>query len=143
MSSTDPISDDIGARAHHVGYVVQSISRTAKSMAFGLRARWDERIIHDPSQQVNVAFLSPFGDTLQIELVEPAGERSPVSGFLRRGGGLHHVAYVVPRLPLAIQSLRDSGALLVSGPTPAVAFDNRDIAWLYTSTRLLVELIEQ
>ena len=32
--------------------------------------------------------------------------------------------------------------MVVSGPVPAVAFGGRQIAWLYTPTRQLFELVE-
>lgn len=30
-----------------------------------------------------------------LELVQPAGEKSPVTPFLRRGGGLHYLCYEI------------------------------------------------
>jgi len=51
---------------------------------------WDGEIIHDPNQGVRVTFLSSkIPDNPLMELVEPAGVDSPVSSFLKRGGGLH------------------------------------------------------
>src|SRR5271155_5428516 len=79
---------------HHIGFVVSSISAVAEEFAASISARWDGEVIHDPIQRVRVAFLSPVDTRNPVfELVEPASESSPVSNFLKKGGGLHHVCY--------------------------------------------------
>jgi hypothetical protein len=69
-------------RMRHVGFVVKSIAELV----------WNGIVIHDPLQFAKVTFLtsdSPEGST--IELIEPAGPRSPVRKFAEAGGGLEHV----------------------------------------------------
>src|ERR1700730_12838914 len=82
-------------RLHHVGFVVKSIETSMPGFLHSMNATWDETIFHDPIQCVKVAFLSTARSDVQIELIEPAGERNPVSAFLEKGGGLHHVCYEV------------------------------------------------
>jgi methylmalonyl-CoA/ethylmalonyl-CoA epimerase len=82
------------------------------------------------------------GDPLW-ELVEPADEQSPVKSFAAKGGGLHHVCYVVDNLDQAITGARALGALIAREATPAVAFGGRRIAWIYTKNRLLIEYLER
>src|SRR5919201_4591645 len=84
---------------HHVGFVVGSIQETIASFAQSVDGRWDGEIIHDPRQSVRVAFVGGNSalDPL-IELVEPDGDSSPVTRFLKRGGGLHHLCYETPDL---------------------------------------------
>ena len=128
---------------HHVGFVVASISDTVSSFAEMLQADWDECIFHDPNQGVRVTFLKSrrAGDPLW-ELVEPAGDNSPVKSFAAKGGGLHHVCYVVGDLEDALAQARTLGALITRQPMPAVAFGGRRIAWIYTKNRLLIEYLE-
>ncbi len=128
---------------HHVGFVVRSIQDSAHSFAKSLRATWDGEIIHDPNQVVRVTFLQGehAADPL-IELVEPAGEKSPVLGFLQRGGGLHHVCYQVDDLEERLSVSRAAGGIITRAPLPAVAFGGRRIAWIYTRNKLLVEYLE-
>src|SRR5262249_25110331 len=84
---------------HHVGYVVDSIPNTVNAIAKSLDAEWDGEVIHDPLQSVRVTFLKHKNPTDPlVELVEPAGEKSPVQAFLKRGGGLHHLCYQVEQL---------------------------------------------
>ena len=129
---------------HHVGFVVASIANTVHGFAEMLQADWDEQVFHDPNQGVRVTFLKSRrgGDPLW-ELVEPAEEGSPVHSLAAKGGGLHHVCYVVANLEQALADARARGALITRQPLPAVAFGGRRIAWIYTKNRLLIEYLEQ
>jgi methylmalonyl-CoA/ethylmalonyl-CoA epimerase len=129
---------------HHLGFVVASISKAAEEFALSTGLRWDEKIIHDPLQRVRVSFFWP-ADTRNpaFELVEPASEASPVTRFLKKGGGFHHVCYEIDDLESGLQKARAAGLAIVSPPTPAVAFDGRRIAWVCSKSRLLMELLER
>lgn len=84
------------ATFHHVGYVVKSIAEVGEEFARSLGAEWGGEIIHDPLQEAKVTFM--FWGSRQgpaLELVEPAGDNSPLYRFLAKGGGLHHVCYEV------------------------------------------------
>ena len=113
------------------------------SFAASLDAKWDGAIIHDPNQVVRVTFLhsNSTADPL-IELVEPAGEKSPVLGFLQQGGGLHHLCYQVDNLEEQLRRSRAAGGLVWGAPLPAVAFGGRRIAWVFTRNKLLLEYLE-
>ena len=101
-------------------------------------------MIHDPLQRVRVSFFWPADSRNPVyELVEPASEDSPVNRFLKKGGGLHHVCYEVDDLELALQEAPRAKWAVISGPTPAVAFDGRRIAWLWSRNPLLIELLER
>lgn len=130
-------------RLHHVGYVVASIERAMPGFVRSLAATWDEQVIHDPLQKVRVAFLTTRAEDPQIELVEPAGEDSPVLRFLQQGGGLHHVCYEVADLEEQLVEFRSRGGMIARRPKPAVAFGGRRIAWVITPEKLLVELLEE
>ena len=130
-------------RLHHVGYVVASIEGQIAGFAKSLGATWDEKIIHDPLQGAKVAFLSTPGQgQAQIELVEPAGEDSPVRRFLEKGGGLHHLCYEVADLAEHLKTIRAAGCVVVRAPMPAAAFQQRLIAWAWTREKLLLEFLE-
>ena len=129
---------------HHIGYVVPSIAAVGTRFAKSLGATWDEQIIHDPLQRVFVSFIAPVIESAaQIELVEPAGDDSPVRAFLQRGGGLHHLCYEVDDLDSHMEKMRAQGSVPAKPPLPAVAFDGRHIAWMLTPDRLLLEFLER
>jgi len=129
---------------HHLGFVVSSISAAAPDFALCMSAQWEGEIIHDPIQQVRVAFFSPADPRNPVfELVEPAGEGSPVKAFVKKGGGLHHVCYEIDDLESGLAEARDVGLVVVSNPVPAVAFGGRRIAWVVSKRRLLMEFLER
>ncbi len=98
---------------------------------------------HDPIQKVDVSFLGPVeGEEALIELVAPAAADSPIAKILAKGIGAYHACYEVADLGQALRHCRASGCVIVSAPAPAVAFQGRKIAWLYTPTQQLVELVE-
>lgn len=131
-------------RLHHVGLVVNSIQEVAGNLAETLGAAWDGKVIHDPLQNVCVAFLRFPGATgPPLELVEPRGQTSPVINFLNRGGGLHHLCYEVDGLERQIEVTKSGAGIVVKTPLPAVAFGGRRIAWVYTRHKLLLEYLER
>ncbi len=130
-------------RLHHVGYVVRSIEETAERFACSIGASWDQEVILDRLQASRVAFLAnPSQPFPLVELVQPESEGSPVSNFLKRGGGLHHLCYEVKSLEQQLESSRMLGGTIVRSPLPAVAFQGRRIAWVFTKDRLLLEFLE-
>ena len=129
-------------RIEHLGVAVADIERALAHYAdmFGyklLRGPYD-----DPQQQARVAFIGTSQCNTQLELVAPLGPDSQVERVLRKGQSLYHICYEVPNITAAIAHLRAQKCVLISGPTPAVAYEGRPIAWLYTPTRQLTELVE-
>jgi catechol 2,3-dioxygenase-like lactoylglutathione lyase family enzyme len=118
------------ARLHHVGMAVRSIEDAVP----GLQS------IEDPIQSVHVAFADIAG--LTIELIEPAGEHSPIDQSLKKGIKLLHLCIEVPSLELALEHCRKHGFRRISVPQPAVAFDMQRIVWVFNTTFGLVELLE-
>lgn len=119
-----------GARLHHVGLVVPRID--------------DHHLevdpVEDPIQQVRVAFVTLAGTT--IELIEPGGDDSPVRRSLEKGTKIVHLCYEVPQLDAALAAAGEHGFHSLGRPAPAVAFDGRPIAWCFSRTYGLVELLE-
>jgi len=56
---------------------------------------------------------------------------------------LYHLCYEVANLGEHLSKMRKEGALVVKPPLPAVAFENRPIAWVFTRQKLLLEFLEQ
>jgi methylmalonyl-CoA/ethylmalonyl-CoA epimerase len=97
----------------------------------------------DPVQKVSVCFLSRNGNSdVSIELVTPEGGDSPVNTILGKGISAYHLCYEVEDISEAIKHVRSQGCLVLGDPVGAVAFQGRRIAWFYTPTRQLTELVE-
>lgn len=125
----------------HVAIAVPSIA-TALPVFELLAGATGSPIEHVPDQGVNVAFVGTAG--CRLELIEPASDDSPINRFLeRRGAGLHHVAYRVPDLETALDSLARHGFELIDR-RPRTGAHGRRIAFIHprSSQGVLTELIE-
>ncbi|HEX3969460.1 MAG TPA: VOC family protein [Edaphobacter sp.] len=98
----------------------------------------------DPIQKVSVSFLTQSdSDIAEIELIAPLGEDSPITSTLAKsGGGAYHLCFETTDIEQALVHAKNNGCIVVSPPVPAVAFDGRRIAWIYTRSRQLFELVE-
>lgn len=128
-------------RLRHVGYLVKDMSEADVFCdRFGFVPEGDS--VEDEVQTARVRLLRQPGSDTLIELVMPLGQASKLTRSLSKGGGLHHMCFEVDDLDVACRHLRDRGMLEVSGPTPAVAFHGKRIAWLMDRGALLIELLE-
>jgi len=127
---------------HHIGVAVQTLAEAIPSYRdlFGYELK--SKCFDDPIQKVSVCFLSRGDGDPVIELVAPLGPTSPVIGTLKKGAGVYHVCYEVKDIAGSVEQLRRKGCYLISGPDPAVAFNQKKIAWIMTQSNLLVELLE-
>lgn len=130
-------------RFNHLGVAVSDIKKalTVYEDLFGYKLLSGP--FDDPQQQATVCFIGTDEPAhVVFELVAPLNDDSHVARLLAKGGGAYHVCYEVDDIDAAVAALRAKGCLLVNRPTPAVAFEERRIAWLYTPTRQLMELVE-
>lgn len=134
----------LGFRLRHVGMAVATLSPTTELLGQLLGYRVVSGPFVDPVQRVEVNFLTAGkGDVAEIELIAPASEDSPVRSLLGKGGAsAYHLCFETADMDGALEHARTLGCIVVSGPVPAVAFGGRRIAWLYTPTRQLFELVE-
>lgn len=95
----------------HLGIAVRSIAEARQLYeSLGLTVVHEETVEHE---RVRTALI-PAGDA-RIELLEPTTPDSPVGKFLaRRGEGLHHIALHVDDISAALETLKASGARLIS-----------------------------
>ena len=125
---------------HHIGIACRDIEKTK---AFYLQQGYTATpTVEDPLQHVRISFLDKDGGP-RLELLEPIGDQSPVARTLATSGVTpYHICYEVPDLEEAIATLRSQRFLLVNGPVPACALDNRRIAFLFQKNTGLIELLE-
>lgn len=144
-SDSSPVTIGIGPVAfHHLGVAVSSIEQALPlyTELFGhrvLSGPFEDRI-----QKVKVCFVgSGHPGEVVVELVEPLGDDSPVKQMLAKNLAAYHVCYEVPDLDAALGAVRARKWVVLGKPVPAVAFEGRRIAWFYTTTKQLVELVER
>jgi methylmalonyl-CoA/ethylmalonyl-CoA epimerase len=131
-------------RFSHIGIAVPNLEAASAvyQRIFGYTVRSGPFV--DPIQKASVCFIASGNDgDVRIELVAPAGDDSSVNKLLGRGIGTYHLCYEVDDIAEALKHVRSQGCLIVSEPAPAVAFEGRRVAWFYTPTRQLTELVER
>ncbi len=128
-------------KLHHVGIVVKNIEEGIRiyKNVYGFSQESD--IIHDAIQKVKVVFFSTNTSDVQIELISPAAEDSPVSNFLKKGGGLYHLCYESENLEKDIEKFRKNGAKIISTPVEAEAFKKKIVFIFFKKD--IIELVEK
>lgn len=129
-------------KVHHYGLATKSIEKSVKTF-LSLGYETCSEVIFDPLQGVNLLFLKNENDHL-IELVEPVAEENPVSKILSKSGSsLYHICYEVENFEQKIEELKKQRFVQVISPTPAIAFNGRNICFLYNPNLGLIELLEK
>lgn len=130
-------------RLHHVGIVVPKIQDSLGELTRFLTFETIGIPTLIGSQKVNVCFLK-IGE-LYLELIEPASDDSPVSNFVNKGGGFHHLCFEVGDIHKEIANLKKRGARVLV--EPVVGFENRLIAFILLNMKNtkcnLIELAEE
>lgn len=95
----------------HVGIAVEDLDAALD----GYRSRYGVEALHRErveAQGVEEAMI-PVGGSF-VQLLQPLGPDTPVGRFLERHGeGLHHVAYAVANIDVALEHLESEGARLI------------------------------
>lgn len=128
---------------HHLGVATLDAHREVPTWAtLGYMPISD--LIHDPVQRVRVLFLgNGIAGSPLVELVEPAADDSPVRRFVGGTSRFYHLCFEVDDIEAALRRIKEARWLVVQPPLPAVAYHRRLIAWCYTPSRDLVELLER
>ena len=130
-------------KLHHIGIVVSNIQKSLGEIANFIQ--FDT--ISEPSligtQKVNVCFLQT--GNCYLEFIEPAEKNSPISNFVEKGGGIHHLCFETDDINATIDKMVKNGARLVV--EPVLGFENRTIAFLMLNMKNtncnLIELAEK
>lgn len=126
-------------RFHHIGVACRDLdAETRRLSPLGYRVEGTD--FFDPLQGIHGRFL--VGNGPRLELIVQAANGGVLQPWLNSGVKLYHMAYETPDLELGIAYLRGQRAKLVVKPVPAIAFQNRKIAFLMMPNMLLVELID-
>jgi len=125
----------------HVCVAVRSIDKSAPKLCELLGFTVKTGKVANTRQQVNVQFLTKPG-SIDIKLIEPAGEQSPLWQFLKRGEGLHHLCFKTDDVRSQLAALEKLGLRALAQPAPGEAFDDELIAFGHAGSGLNIELID-
>lgn len=129
-----------GLRLHHIGIITPD---AAASAAFYATLGYRQTLaVTDDIQQIEIVLMQRGTEPL-IELIRPLSETVPAGTWLKRiKAGAYHTCFETDDLQASIAALRRSGVARVYGPVPAIAFENRRVAFLWGRVTGLIELLE-
>lgn len=127
-----------GLTVDHIAIAVPSITDAATTFEL-LMGQTCSPVEELPDQGVNVAFIG------SLELIEPRGPNTSVARFIEsRGAGLHHIAFRVPDISMALAKYRESGVRLID-EQPRPGARGHQVAFLHPGSTggVLVELVQE
>ena len=98
-------------KLHHIGIVVKNIQQSLGELTQYLDFESTTVPSLVGSQKVNICFLKTNNDFL--ELIEPAQENSPISNFIKKGGGFHHLCFEVDDIHLELEKMKKNGVRII------------------------------
>ena len=98
-------------KLHHIGIVVENIQKSLGDLTKYLDFESTTVPSLVGSQKVNICFLKT--NNVFLELIEPAEENSPISNFIKKGGGFHHLCFEVDDIHLELKKMKKNGAHIV------------------------------
>ena len=98
-------------KLHHIGIVVESIQKSLGELTKYLDFESTTVPSLVGSQKVNICFLKT--NNVFLELIEPAEENSPISNFIKKGGGFHHLCFEIDDIHLELEKMKKNGARIV------------------------------
>jgi methylmalonyl-CoA/ethylmalonyl-CoA epimerase len=128
-------------RIDHVGVAVEDIDAALDLYEQSFEMELAHRETVD-SQGVEAVLLD-VGEG-HVELLRPLGPETAVGKFLaRKGPGLHHVAYAVEDIDVALESLSAAGLELIDSE-PRVGIRESRVAFLHPRSTggVLTEIVE-
>jgi len=132
----------LALKLHHIGIVVQNINESLGEISNFLSFESTSLPTLVGSQKVNICFLKT--NSVYIELIEPTDADSPITSFVKEGGGFHHLCFEVDDIQQEIDKMVKNGARLVVAPVKG--FEDRVIAFLMLNMKKtkcnLIELAE-
>jgi len=128
------IDESLGP-VHHVGIACRDIESVRGWVHRTHDVEADSGVVWDEIQGAHLCLI--MTSSTRLELVSGG----PASNSVRRGQSLHHLCYLTQDLDRAILRLESDDCLLVSGPSPAVLFEGRRVAFLFGPLGLF-ELLE-
>ena len=98
-------------KLHHIGIIVENIQKSLGELTKYLDFESTTVPSLVGSQKVNICFLKT--NNVFLELIEPAEENSPISNFIKKGGGFHHLCFEVDDIHLELEKMKKNGAHIV------------------------------
>ncbi len=129
-------------KIHHIGIAVKNLESSMKlyENSFNLKIQHIEEL---KENKVKVASFK-IGD-VNIELLEPLTDDSPIKSFLdKKGEGIQHIAFLVKDISKTLGELKEKGVSLID-EKPRGGSQGTKIAFIHPKSTfgVLIELVEE
>ncbi|MBS0334496.1 MAG: methylmalonyl-CoA epimerase [Proteobacteria bacterium] len=132
-------------KLNHVGVATPSIKDSVAMYRDVLGATSFSETFALPEQGVWVCFVNLPNS--QIELIEPYGDKSPITTFLEKNpkGGQHHLCFEVPDIIAARDAMREKGATVLGTGEPRIGAHGVPVIFVHPKDMggVLVELMAE
>ena len=125
----------------HIGIATKSLEKGIELWISKFGYKQKTNPVVNSRQKVKVVFLEKEGG-IDIKLIEPIDKESSIYKFSMRGGGLHHLCFITEDLKKELDKMKGYGFRVLAGPEPGEAFANKEIAFIYATQGLNIELID-
>ena len=119
-------------RLNHVAIAVPDIEAAASVYRgiFAMGAKVS-KAVPQPDHGVTTVFVEL--ENTKIELLEPLGDKSPISNFLKKNpsGGIHHVCYEVEDIYAARDQMVAQGATITGDGEPKMGAHGKPVIFLH------------
>ena len=132
-------------RLNHVGVACPNVEAAAKVYADLYGAREATAPKDFPQLGVRVVFVRV--PNMQIELIEPLGEASPIHKFLEKNpsGGQHHMCFEVADIVAARDAMVERGARVLGTGEPYIGAHGVPVIFVHPKDTggVLIELMQE
>lgn len=128
-----------GSVFHHIGCATASID-DARALLIAAGYVQEGASFRDEAQGVSGCFL--VGPGPRLELLENLPGAETLTPFLAGTARMYHLAYLTPDLGLALSWAREHRGKILRPPTPAPAFDGRQICFVVFRHGWILEFIQ-
>ena len=125
---------------HHIGYAVKYINKAINDFKI-LGFHQISKIYTDDTRKVYISFL--FNNIIQIELVAPINDHSPINQVLKNGETPYHLCFAVTNIDDEIAKLKKYNFISIDNPSESLAINNRRVCFIYKLGIGLIELVEK
>lgn len=128
-------------KVHHIGYYVENIAdAVAEFEKLGYQVSTD--CVHDEARKIKIQFL--MNASTLLELVAPDEDCTLFSKSAKKlGARPYHICYECENFFNKIEELQSNGFVMIQPPKVAPAIEGRNVAFLYSDTIGLIELVEK
>ena len=127
-------------KINHIGYLVHDIEISIKifsNLGFTVKSKYDDNF-----RKIEIVFIS--NGIYSIELIKPKDNSSVIFKLLSKNGPTpYHICYEVKDIDVESSKLITQGFIIVVKKEKAVAFNNREVIFMYNKNIGLIELLEE